>query len=409
MNYRPELTDEILDELMKGYQKPEDLLGEGGLLKVLTKRLLERAMDGELTAHLGYEKHTKGARENDNARNGSFKKVVKGDHGELEIRVPRDRNGEFKPEIIKKGQTRFAGFDEKIIALYGRGMTTREIRGFLEQAYGVDVSPGLISQVTETVMDDVDEWRKRPLEKLYATVWLDAMFLKCRKNGRVESLPLYLAQGVNADGYREVLGMWIMEQEGAGFWRQVLTDLRNRGVEDILIACVDGLKGFPDAIRATFPKTEVQRCVVHSVRHCLKYVSYQDRKAVAGGLREVYTAVDEEQALQRLEKAAEAWEMCYPAIYRHWRQNWDELATFFKYPPEIRRVIYTTNPMEALNRQIRKITKNRSVFPNQKAILKLTFLALENITAGWGKKRVPYWSTAISQFAILFENRFNPV
>src|SRR5919112_5065022 len=357
----PPIRPELLDELLKDYQKPEDLLGDNGLLQQLTKALVERALDGELTHHLGYEKHSSAGDNSGNSRNGTTPKTLKGKRGQVQIDVPRDRDSSFEPQLVKKGQTRFDGLDEKIISLYARGMTQREIQGHLEEIYGVEISPSLISTVTDAVLDEVRAWQSRPLDSVYPILYLDALQVKVKSQGRVQNKAIYLAFGVNLRGLKEVLGMWASDSEGAKFWMQVVTELKGRGVTDIFIACVDGLKGFPEAIEAVFPATQVQLCMVHLVRHSLNYVSHKDRKAVAEGLKEVYQAATLEEAERQLTQFEEEWAVAYPVIARSWRQNWPRVIPMFSYPAEIRRVIYTTNTIESLNMTLRKVTKNRSL------------------------------------------------
>jgi len=396
------IRQELLDELLKEYEKPDDLLGDDGLLQQLTKALVERALQGELTHHLGYEKHAADGKHAGNSRNGSTPKTIKGKRGQVAIEVPRDRNASFEPQLIKKRETRFDGFDEKIISLYARGMTTREIQAHLEEIYGVEVSPGLVSSATEAVLEEVRTWQTRPLEKVYPMLYLDALVVKVREQNRVINKSVYLVIGVNLQGLKEVLGIWINETEGASFWLSIITELRNRGVEDIFIACVDGLKGFPEAIESVFPKTQVQLCLVHLVRHSLSYVSYKERKEVAADLKLIYTAATLSEAETRLLEMVEKWESRYPVVARSWQANWARIVPLFQFTPEIRRAVYTTNAIESLNFSLRKIIKNRALFPNDEAVQKILFLALRNIAKKWTMP-IPNWSAAINQFAILFE------
>jgi putative transposase len=398
------IRPELLDELLKDYKKPDDLLGQDGLLQQLTKALVERALDGELTHHLGYEKHDSAGDNSGNSRNGTTPKTLRGKRGQVQIDVPRDRASEFEPQLVKKNQTRFDGLDEKIISLYARGMTLSEIQGHLEEIYGVEVSPSLISTVTDAVLDEVRAWQSRPLDAVYPILYLDALQVKVKSQGRVSNKAIYLAFGVNLQGLKEVLGMWAADTEGAKFWMQVVTELKTRGVTDIFIACVDGLKGFPEAIEAVYPQTQVQLCMVHMVRHSLSYVSHKDRKQVATDLKMIYQAVTLEEAERQLTQFEEAWAGSYPVISRSWRQNWSRVVPMFGYPPEIRRAIYTTNTIESLNMTLRKITKNRSLFPNDEAVFKLMYLALRNISRRWTMP-IKNWSGAMNQFAILFDGR----
>jgi len=399
------IEKDLIDKLIAGYQKPEDLIGENGLLKQLTKALVERALEAELTHHLGYEKNDPQGRGSGNSRNGKTRKQLKGDFGQVEIEVPRDREGEFEPKIVEKHQRRFSGFDDKIISMYARGMTTREIQAHLEEIYGVEVSPSLISQVTDAVIEEVQEWQSRPLERLYPIVYLDALFVKMRHEGRVENRAVYVAVGVDWNGLKDVLGLWIADTEGAKFWLTVVTELRNRGVEDIFIACVDGLKGFPEAIEAVFPKAQVQLCIVHLVRHSLKYLPRKDWLQVTADLKAIYRAPTADAAEQELQRFADKWGSRYPAIHGIWQRNWSRIIPFFAFPPEIRRVIYTTNAIESLNRSFRKIIKTRGSFPSQEAALKLMYLALKNATTTWRGQPVKCWKHALNQFTILWQDR----
>jgi putative transposase len=394
----------LIDKLLVDYKKPEDIIGENGLLKQLTKAVLERAMQAEITEHLGYEKHDQAGNNSGNSRNGKTTKALKGDFGEVPLETPRDRNGTFEPKIVAKGQTRFTGFDDKIVSMYARGMSTREIAGHLEEIYGVEVSPTLISSVTEAVMEEVKGWQGRPLEPVYPIVYLDALYVKIRDAGHIRNRAIYVAIGVNLTGNKEVLGLWTGDAEGAKFWLQVLTDLKNRGVADIFIACVDGLTGFPKAIETVFPQAQVQLCIVHQVRASLNYVSWKQRKAVAADLRSIYRATAVEDAFFNLEAFAEKWDGAYPTISQMWRRNWEQLTPFFAYPADIRKVIYTTNAIESLNMSLRKVIKTRGSFPNPEAALKLLFLALEHIAKKWTMP-VQDWKAALQRFAILLGDR----
>jgi putative transposase len=398
------ITDEVLNELLKEYQKPEDLLGKNGLLKQLQKRLLEKAMGAELTVHLGYEKHATAGKNSGNSRNGTSPKRISGEFGKLDLAAPRDRNGSFEPQIVAKGQRRFEGFDQAIISLYSRGMTTREIEGHLLEIYGVEVSPSLVSQVTDAVVADVQAWQNRPLEEIYPIVYFDALWGKVRDNGQVAKVAVYLALGITLAGHKEVLGMWTANTEGAKFWMHVLTELKNRGVKDIFIGCVDGLKGFPEAMGVVFPLTQVQLCLVHMVRHSLSYVGWKERKAVAQDLKAIYRAATETEAEQALSAFEEKWGRKFPAIGKSWRVHWAELVAFMKYPAEIRKVIYTTNAIESVNRSLRKITKNRGVFPSTEALLKLYWLALERAAKKWTMP-IHNWHEARNRFSLELGDR----
>ena len=398
------LSNELIDKLLEDYKSPEDLLGDDGLLKHLTKRLLERAMAAELTEHVGYEKHDPAGHNSGNSRNGSSPKTIKGSFGRIPLEVPRDRKGTFEPQIIEKHQTRFTGFDENIISLYARGLSTREIQQHLEEIYHVEVSPTLISSVTDTVIEDVKAWQSRPLDAVYPILYLDAIQFKVRDSGHVRNKAVYLAIGINVNGMKEVLGLWIAQTEGAKFWLQVVTDLKSRGVQDIFIACVDGLKGFPEAIESIFPQTDVQLCIVHLVRHSLNYVGWKERKTVAADLKRIYAAATETEAEQQLDEFARKWDAKFPTIAKSWRSNWARVIPFFAHPPEIRKVIYTTNAVESLNMSLRKVTKARSSFPNDEAVLKLLFLALRNLAKKWTMPLVG-WKAALNRFAIIYEGR----
>lgn len=398
------IDNELIDNLLKNYKKPEDLIGENGLLKQLTKQLLERAMAAEMTEHVGYDKHDAVGHNSGNSRNGKSAKTIKGTFGELALETPRDRNGTFEPQIIEKHQTRFTGFDKNILSLYSRGLSTREIQQHLEEIYGVEVTAGLISSVTDEVLDEVKTWQNRQLEAVYPIMYLDAIQFKVRDNGHVRNKAIYLAIGVTIEGYKEVLGLWIAQTEGAKFWLQVVTELKNRGVTDIFIACVDGLKGFPEAIESVFPQTEVQLCIVHLVRHSLNYVGWKQRKEVARDLKLIYTAATDLEAEQRLADFSLKWDAKFPMIAKSWRGNWTRVIPFFAHPPEIRKVIYTTNAIESLNMSLRKVTKARGSFPHDEAVSKLLYLALRNIAKKWTKP-LAGWKDALNRFAIIYENR----
>lgn len=398
------IDSELIDRLLADYKKPEDIIGDNGLLKQLTKAVLERALQAEMTDHLGYEKHDPVGQNTGNSRNGKTTKSLKGEFGELPLETPRDRNGSFEPKIVAKGQTRFAGFDSKILSLYARGMSTREIQGHLEEIYGVEVSPTLISNVTEAVMEDVRAWQNRPLDAIYPIVYLDALYLKIRDSGHIQNKAIYVVIGVNLEGSKEVLGLWAGQSEGAKFWLQVLTELKNRGVADIFIACVDGLKGFPQAIETVFPKTQVQLCIVHLLRSCLNYVSWKQRKQVAADLKPIYRASTAEDAGEKLEAFAAKWDGVYPMLSQIWRRNWEQVIPFFAYPAEIRKVIYTTNAVESLNMSLRKVIKTRGSFPSEEAAIKLLYLALEHIAKRWTQP-LQDWKGALNRFAILLEDR----
>ncbi|NLG17866.1 MAG: IS256 family transposase [Fibrobacter sp.] len=400
------IRTDLIDELLKNYKKPEDIIGENGLLKELTKAIIERALGAELTAHLGYGPHAAAGKNTGNSRNGTSAKTLKSDLGDLPIEVPRDRNGEFEPQLIPKGQRRFTGFDDKILSMYARGMTTRDIQSHLLDIYKVEVSPELISSVTDAIMEEVKEWQNRSLEEIYPIVYLDAIMLKIRDNGHVVNKAAFLAIGIRLDGLKDVLGIWIDREEGAKFWLKVITELKNRGLKDIFIACVDGLKGFPEAIEAVFPATQVQLCIVHMVRNSLRYVSYKDRKMVVADLKGVYQAPTEEQALSALNEFEQKWNSRYPMIAKSWNSNWNRLNAFFAYPMEIRKAIYTTNAIESLNSTLRKVMKNRGSFPTDESSIKLLYMAIKNVMKKWTMP-VRDWGTVINQMSIIFEGRMN--
>jgi len=397
------ICDEVLDALLAGASTAQEIAGPDGVLAHLTRRLLNRALEAELTAHLGYEAGRAPAGGAGNSRNGRPAKTVLTDQGPLVIRSPRDRNGTFAPQIVGKRQTRWVGFDEKVISLYGRGLTVREIQGHLQEIYGTEVSPDLISKITDAVIEDAKAWQNRPLERLYPIVYLDALVVKIRDGHAVRNFACYVAIGVNLEGERDVLGIWFQRTEGAKFWMHVLTDLKTRGVADVLFFCVDGLAGFPEAIEATFPHSTVQTCIVHQVRNSLKFVSYKDRKTVAADLRRIYTAPNQDAAADELQAFAEKWDARYPTISHSWLERWEQITPFLAYPQDVRRVIYTTNSIEALHRQIRKIIKTRGHFPTEDAARKLLYLAITKAETRW--RQVFHWHAALAAFKIQFPDR----
>ena len=394
----------LIDSLLADYKKPEDLIGEHGLLKQLTKALVERALQAEMAEHLGHDKHETVINATGNTRNGKSRKTLKGEFGELPIEIPRDREGSFEPLIISKHQTRWAGFDDKILSLYARGMTVREIQQHLTEMYGTEVSPTLISTVTDGVMDEVKQWQSRPLDAVYPVIYLDCIHAKVRDAGSVRAKAIYLAIGINMEGHKEILGLWIAQTEGAKFWLSVVTELKNRGVQDIFIACVDGLKGFPEAIETVYPHAIVQLCIVHMVRNSLNYVGWNKRKEVAADLRLVYSAATIDEAEHALADFEDKWNNTYPPIALSWRNNWQRIIPFFDYPPEIRRIIYTTNAIESVNMSLRKVSKNRGSFPNDEAVIKLYYLALSNIAKKWSMP-LRDWKPALNRFTIQFNER----
>jgi transposase-like protein len=404
MTRKKSKQDALIDELLKDGHDPKDILGSNGLIKQLTKRLVERTLEAELTDHLGYEPHSLKGRGSGNNRNGKGGKTVQSDSGALQIEVPRDRNGTFEPKLVKKRQRRLEGFDDKVLALYSRGLSTRDIQGQLEELYGVEVSPTLISNVTNAVMEDVRAWQSRPLSAVYPILYFDAIFVKSRQEGPVKNKAVYLALGINLEGEKELLGLWIAETEGSKFWVSVFNELKNRGVQDCFIACVDGLPGLPEAIEAVFPHAQVQLCIVHKLRNSFKYVPWKDRKAVAKDLRAVYGAATLVEAEQAMERFSESWDAKYPAISPSWRADWERLTVFFDYSPEIRKVIYTTNAIESLNYSLRKILKTRGAFPTDDSILKILYLAINRVAKRWTMP-IRNWKAALNQFVILFGDR----
>lgn len=396
--------DEAISTLLSQCKGKEDIFGEGGLIKQLMKSVVQNALDAEMTEHLGYSRHSPEGKNTGNSRNGYSKKTVSGDFGEVELEIPRDREDEFQPQIIKKGQTRLAGFDEKIISLYARGMTTRDIQAQLKDLYGVDVSPTLISSVTDSIMEDVRAWQNRTLDKIYPIVYLDALVVKIKDDKQVVNKAIHLALGVNVDGQKELLGIWITNQEGSKFWLSVLTELKNRGLQDILIACVDGLTGFPDAIATVYPQTKVQLCIVHMIRNSLRFVPWKDKKIVAADLKNIYGASTSEQAELALTEFADKWDSKYPSISRSWLDKWENVSVFLDYPEEIRRVVYTTNAIESLNMTVRKVLKNKRFFPSDDAAFKQLFLAIRNISKRWTTP-VRNWGEAMGRFMIEFGDR----
>ena len=399
-----ELTVALDSWIKANYQNPEDILGNEGLLRQLTKQLMERVLQAEMTHHLGYEPYAAAGRNSGNSRNGSEPKRLKTEDGEITLSIPRDRAGTFEPVLVKKHQRRLGKFDDLVISLYTRGMTQEQIRQHLHEIYGVETSVELISAITDVVTDEVKAWQNRALEAVYPIVYLDAIRLKARANNVVGTRVIYVAVAVNLAGRKEILGFWACESEGAKFWLSVLNDIKNRGVEDILIACVDGLKGFPDAIRAVFPRSEVQLCIVHLIRSSLRQVAYTEMKKVAADLKPIYTAATLEAAEQAMTAFEQTWALRYPMVARAWRSVWMQVIPFFKFPADIRRAIYTTNAIESVNASIRYITNNRALFPNDEAIFKLLYLALTNAATKWTMP-IKQWAQALQQFAIFFEGR----
>ena len=403
----PAFPQALLDHVIANYKKPSDLIGENGMLKQLTKAVFEAALNAEMAEHLGHARHESVANTTGNVRNGHSAKTISGDFGEVTLAVPRDRDATFTPQLMPKHQRRMPGFDDRILSLYARGMSTREIGAHLLEMFGTDVSPALISAITDTVADEVRAWQSRPLDALYPIMYLDCLMVKTREAGSAANRAIYLAIGVNTDGMKEVLGMWTAPTEGAKFWLSVVTELKTRGVRDILIACVDGLKGFPEAIEAVYPHCEVQLCLVHLVRYSLNYVSWKERKEVATDLRAIYTAATVDEAANILNNFALKWDQRYPQIAKSWKNNWARIIPFFAYAPEIRRVIYTTNAIESVNYSLRRLIKTKASFPNDEAAIKLLYLGLRNISQRWTMP-IQNWKQAMSQLMIRFEKQFNP-
>jgi transposase-like protein len=398
------IRKELLDELLKDYKGPDDFYGPDGIMKQLSKALIERMMEAELSEQLGYEKSESGEKQTDNRRNGKTSKTLRTDQGPMEIEVPRDRNGDFEPKIIPKHQREWRGFDDKILSMYGLGLSTKAIQENLKDIYNVDVSPELISRVTDEVKGLVDEWRSRPLEAFYPVIFFDALRVNIRDEGHVRKKALYLALAIRLDGQKEILGMWIEQNEGSKFWMGILNELKNRGLKDTLIAAVDGLTGFPDAINAVFPETEVQLCIVHMVRNSVRYISYKDRKAVTSDLKEIYLAPCADAALSALDHFSEKWDKKYPVISKSWRVRWNEVIPFMKFYPEIRRAIYTTNAIESVNYNLQRNLKTRQSFPNDEAAMKLVFLILRRVSKKWTMP-IRNWGEALNQFAVIYGDR----
>ena len=394
-----EVLEAFAREAAKGIKTEQDL---NEFRQMLTKVTVERALNAELDEHLGYERNEESS--NANSRNGTTSKTLRTEDGQFQLDTPRDREGSFRPKLVKKNQTRFTSMDDKILFLYAQGMTTREIVKTFKELYDADVSPSLISKVTDAVIEEVIEWQSRELDAVYPIVYLDCIVLKIRQDKQVINKSVYLALGVNMEGRKELLGMWLSENEGAKFWLSVLTEIQNRGVKDILIACVDGLKGFPDAINTVYPETQIQLCIVHMIRNSVKYVPWKDYKAVTADLKKIYQATTEESALQSLSDFSEKWDEQYPQISRSWRNHWENLNTLFNYPADIRKAIYTTNAIESLNSVIRKATKKRKVFPTEESAKKVVYLAVRQASEKWTMP-IRNWKTALNRFMIMFENR----
>jgi len=398
---RAAFKDELISELVAGCQSEADLFGPEGVFTRLKGAVMERLLEAEMSAHLGHERHER--RKGSNSRNGHTTKTVTTETGPVEIRVPRDRQGTFEPQLVKKHQGRLGGFDEKVLALYARGMSTRDIQAHLRELYGTEVSHELISKATDGVTELYRDWQNRPLDAIYPIVYLDALFVSVRDGGQVSKRAFYIALGVGLDGKRDVLGIWAAPTEGAKFWLTILTELKNRGVEDIFFICGDGLSGLDKAVEAAFPTTVMQTCIVHLIRAALRFVSWADRKAVAAALKPLYTAENEDAALTELEKLEHKYGGKYPTVIRTFRSRWEQFVPFLSYPQEIRRMLYTTNAVESLNSQLRKVLRNRGPFPNDDAVFKVLFLAIQNAKSRWRASK--HWNRVLSQFDIFFEGR----
>jgi transposase-like protein len=399
------LSFDVQEELCK-CKTLEDISGKNGLLKRMLKDMTEQILEAEMTDHLGYEKHSIEGSNSGNSRNGKTAKNVRSDYGDLRLETPRDRNNTFEPAIVKKRQNDISDFDEKIISMYAKGMTVRDIQEHIRDIYGVEVSPTTISNITDKVMSLAAEWQARPLSKVYAIVFFDAIHYHVRHEGKVVNKAAYTCLGVDLTGHKDVLGLWVGENEGAHYWLGILNELKNRGTEDILIACVDGLKGFPEAINCAFPKTETQLCIVHMIRNSLKYVGSKYQKEFISDLKMVYKAPSEDKASYELDKLIAKWGQKYPLAVNSWKNNWTYVSTFFKFPEQIRKIIYTTNAVEGLHRQLRKVTKNRSVFPNDEALIKILFLSIQDVMKKWTMP-ISNWALTISQLAVMYEDRFD--
>ena len=388
-------------QLAKNIKTEKDL---GDFSKLLKKMTVEAALGAEMEEHLGYPKHSPDGHHTGNSRNGNSSKTLKGDHGEVDIDVPRDRNGSFEPQLIRKGQTRLTEFDDQILSLYAKGMTTRDIVDTFKEMYGAEVSASLISRVTNAVLEKVEDWQCRPLDEVYPVVYLDCLVVKIRQDKRVINKAIYLALGINIEGHKEILGMWLSENEGSKFWLSILTELENRGVKDIFIACVDGLKGFPEAINTAYPNTKVQLCIVHMVRNSLRFVPWKDRKQVATDLKKIYSSATEDEAARELAQFSEAWDDKYPAISKSWNEHWPNVITLFDYPSDIRKIIYTTNAIESLNSVIRKAIKNRKIFPHDKSATKVIWLAVQAASKKWNMP-LHHWNVALNRFMMEYQGR----
>lgn len=402
-----QFTEELIEQLkidLKRARTYQDLMGENGAIKKIIKASLEGMLEAELTEHLGYEKYSISGKNSGNNRNGKNTKTLKNDHGEIDIAVPRDRNGSFDPVVVKKYERTLGPIEDKIISMYAKGMSTRDIQSHIQEIYGMEMSATLISNMTEKIIDLAKQWQNRSLENIYPIVFFDAIHYKVQDEGKVVTKAAYTALGVDINGKKDLLGLWVGQAEGAHFWLNIMTELKNRGVEDILIACIDGLKGFPEAINTVFPRTEIQLCVIHLIRNTLKYIAWKDMKSFMKDLKKVYGAATEEAALMELENLESVWCKKYPLPVKTWKQNWTHVSTYFKYPEEVRRLIYTTNIVESLHRQFRKVTKSKSIFPNDDSLKKMLYLAYRDLSKKW-TMALRDWSIVISHFSVIFNDR----
>jgi len=399
----PDEERELLRKLIKQYNL-KDTTDIKEMLKDLFGNTIQEMLEAELQEDLGYSKYDYKNKETTNSRNGHSKKTIKSDHGNIDIKVPRDRDGEFSPKIVKKNKRDVSSIEDQVLSMYAKGMTTRDIKAHLEDLYGIEASPELISRITDKILPLVSEWQSRPLEEVYGIVFMDAIHYKVRSEGRVVNKAAYTIIGISLEGIKEVLGIWIGEAESAKFWLSVLNEIKNRGVKDILIVSIDGLKGFSEAIASAFPETEVQRCIIHQIRTSTRFISYKDIKAFVADLKKIYKAVNEEVALSELDNLEEAWGKKYPLSIKTWRDNWSELSTYFKYPDEVRRLIYTTNHVESYHRQLKKVTKAKSIFPNDQALTKMLYLATMDASRRWTAS-IRDWPLILSQLTIYFKER----
>jgi len=396
-----------LDEELKNCKSINDITGKNGLVQKLIKGMIEKLLEEEMKEHLGYEKHSSMGNNSGNNRNGKNSKKIKSSFGNVNLDVPRDRNGDFSPALIKKRQTDISSFDEKIISMYSKGMTTRDIQDHIKEIYGTDLSPTMVSHITGKVLAVANEWQSRPLESVYPIVFFDAIHYKVRENGKIVSKAAYTCLGIDLEGKKDILGLWIGDNEGASFWAQICAELKNRGVKDIFIACIDGLKGLPDAIKCEFPKVEIQLCIIHMIRNSMKYVSYKNVKEFISNLKDIYKSPTEKTAEFQLNVFQEKWNEKYPLAVKPWIKHWENVKTFLKFPDKVKKLIYTTNAVEALHRQFRKVTKTRAIFPSDEALFKMLFLAAKDVSKKWTSS-VRDWKSVLTHLSLVFGERLNP-